>query len=94
MFPGGIGFQEIVVIAVVAVILFGSRLPDVARSLGASYQQFRKGLSEIQSSLNTPDTSYRDQQHYGGLPDYSDSHDDYQDQQESAPNFEPPDEDD
>ena len=38
IFTGGIGFQELVVIGVVAVLLFGSRLPSVARSLGQSYQ--------------------------------------------------------
>lgn len=49
--PFGIGFPELVIVGVVAVLLFGSRLPEVARSLGQSYQQFRKGLNEIQSSI-------------------------------------------
>ena len=51
MLPGGIGFSEMLVIGVVAVLLFGSKLPEVARNLGASYNQFRKGLSDIQSSI-------------------------------------------
>ena len=49
---GGIGFQEMVVVAVIAVLLFGKRLPEVARSVGNSYQQFRKGLHEISSSVS------------------------------------------
>lgn len=51
MFPGGIGGAELVVIAIVAVVLFGSKLPEVARSVGQSYTQFRRGLNDIQSSI-------------------------------------------
>ena len=51
MFPGGIGSAELILIAIVAVVLFGSKLPEVARSVGQSYTQFRKGLNDIQSSI-------------------------------------------
>ena len=53
MFPGGIGYLEVILIAMVAVMLFGSRLPEVARSVGQSYTQFRKGLNDIQSSVKS-----------------------------------------
>lgn len=53
MFPGGIGYAEIILIGIVAVVLFGSRLPEVARSVGQSYTQFRKGLNDIQSSVKS-----------------------------------------
>jgi len=53
MFPGGIGSFEVVIIGVIAVVLFGSRLPEVARSVGQSYTQFRKGLNEIQTSVKS-----------------------------------------
>ena len=49
---GGIGYAELVVLGVVAVILFGRKLPEVARNVGNSYAQFRQGLSELQSSMN------------------------------------------
>ncbi|MBX3418841.1 MAG: twin-arginine translocase TatA/TatE family subunit [Pirellulaceae bacterium] len=65
MLPGGIGFSEILVILVIAVVLFGSRLPEVAKNLGKSYQQFRKGLSDLQSSLKIDDT---DDHRYGPTP--------------------------
>jgi len=49
----GIGLPEMVMIGVIAVLLFGKRLPEVARSLGKSYQEFRSGLSEIQTSVGS-----------------------------------------
>lgn len=55
MFPAGIGFGEILIIAVVAILLFGRNLPGVARNLGNSYQQFRKGLSDIQANFRYDD---------------------------------------
>ena len=55
----GLSPVELMVVGVVAILLFGSKLPDVARSLGGSYREFRKGLSEFQDQmkvvdLNTP----------------------------------------
>jgi sec-independent protein translocase protein TatA len=41
-----IGGGELLVILVVALMLFGGRLPDVARSLGRTVSDFKKGLSE------------------------------------------------
>lgn len=40
--PGGV---EWVVIGLVALLLFGKRLPGVARSLGQSLSEFKSGLS-------------------------------------------------
>ncbi len=48
---GGIGYAEMMLIAGVAVLLFGSKLPEVARSVGQSYTQFRRGLNDIQTSI-------------------------------------------
>jgi sec-independent protein translocase protein TatA len=39
--------QELIIILVVLVLLFGARkLPELARSLGASAKEFRKGVQE------------------------------------------------
>lgn len=43
----GLGTIEIVVIGCVAVMLFGSRLPKVARSVGQSVVEFKRGFLEI-----------------------------------------------
>ncbi len=42
-----IGPGEIIVIVVVLTLVFGaSKLPELARSIGASAKEFRKGLEE------------------------------------------------
>ena len=43
----GLGYQELLIILVIVLVLFGaSRLPDLARSLGSSVNQFKKGINE------------------------------------------------
>ena len=43
----GLGGIEIIVIGIVAVLLFGSKLPSIARSFGQSITEFKKGVSSI-----------------------------------------------
>ena len=44
---GGLGTTEILVIAVVALVLFGpSKIPEFARQLGRAVNMFKKGLRE------------------------------------------------
>lgn len=82
----GMGMQEMMIIGVVAVLLFGKRLPEVAKSLGSSYSQFRKGLNDLQSSIDYSDT-YTPPKPQSS----STSYDDYDDYDEpTAPKFEPP----
>lgn len=50
-----IGPGEMVIIGLVALLMFGGRLPEVARSLGKSVNQFKKGLKEVEDDLDTPD---------------------------------------
>ena len=40
------------VLAVVALLLYGGNLPEVARSWGKSFAEFRRGLSGFQNELN------------------------------------------
>lgn len=44
----GLGTQELVIILVIVLILFGAqRLPDLARSLGSSVKEFKKGVNDL-----------------------------------------------
>jgi sec-independent protein translocase protein TatA len=44
----GLGYQELLIILVIVLILFGAqRLPDLAKSLGSSVKEFKKGVNEI-----------------------------------------------
>jgi sec-independent protein translocase protein TatA len=47
----GIGTTELIVFGIIAVLLFGSRLPSVARSMGKSIIEFKKGMQDIESEV-------------------------------------------
>jgi sec-independent protein translocase protein TatA len=48
---GTIGTWEAVVIAVVLLLLFGRRLPEVGKSLGKGIVEFKKGLKGIEDEI-------------------------------------------
>ncbi len=90
----GLGFQEVIVLGVVAVLLFGKRLPDVARSLGSSYRDFRRGLTDLQSQMDFRDTIYsapRGRSSASSTSSYAYGEDDRDEtDQPTAPKFELP----
>lgn len=47
----GIGSSELVILFVIALLLFGKNLPDVARTLGKGMMEFKKGLYDIQGEI-------------------------------------------
>jgi sec-independent protein translocase protein TatA len=59
---GGLGPWEVIIIALVALLLFGHRLPDVARSAGKAVVEFKKGLRDVESDVKkTEDTTKKDE---------------------------------
>ena len=48
----GLGPMEIGVIILLAVLLFGNRLPKVARSVGSTFVEFKRGLSGASDEID------------------------------------------
>ncbi len=48
-----LGWPEMVLIGVVAVLLFGRRLPEVGRSLGRGIVELKKGLRGVADEIES-----------------------------------------
>lgn len=58
----GLGPQEMIVLAIIGVVFFGKRLPEVGRSLGKALSEFKSGLRGMEDDLYTasePTPAYR-----------------------------------
>ncbi len=75
----GIGPPEMLIFGIIAVLLFGSRLPSVARSLGKSIVEFKKGMTDLQDEVRT--SIHSEPKARVGYRD---------DSEPTAPKFEPP----
>jgi len=60
---------EMLLVMVVALLLYGGKLPEVARSWGKSFTEFRRGLSDIKTDLN--EAIYSEPQRLGYDPEVS-----------------------
>ncbi len=49
----GLGMAEILVICVIGLLLFGNRLPGLARSLGRTFMEFRKEVRGIDEDIRS-----------------------------------------
>jgi len=47
------GLPEMMIVGLVALLLFGKRLPEVARSFGKSMVEFKKGISSIETEVDS-----------------------------------------
>ncbi len=47
----GLGFQELLLILLIALLLFGSsRLPEVGRALGKTIREFKRSVSDTEET--------------------------------------------
>ncbi len=64
---GSLGMQEILLILLVVLLLFGAkRIPEVMRSLGSGVQQFKRGMRELESGMKD-DRQDKEDDHKGNL---------------------------
>jgi len=87
MLPGGVGVPEMIIVGIIALLLFGKRLPEVARSLGKGLVEFKKGMSGIEDEVRTGyhSSSYNSSSSSSSRPVADDD-----DVEVTAPKFEPP----
>jgi sec-independent protein translocase protein TatA len=92
----GLSFQEMLVIGIIAIVLFGKRLPEVARTVGQYYAKFRRSLTDLQAQVNLNEiydprpmsNQYTNRSSRSSSPSSYSSFDDHD--EATAPRFEPP----
>ena len=75
------GPPEMIIVLVIAVLLFGKRLPEVGRSLGKGIVEFKKGIHGIEEEIESA-THASTKDTYGNEADDPD--------EATAPKFDPP----
>jgi sec-independent protein translocase protein TatA len=79
----------LLILGVIAVLLYGERLPEVARSVGKGLMEFKKGVrnirDEVEGAINSaasgPSSTTATSQHYQQPEEREEA---------TAPKFEPP----
>jgi len=82
------GPTDMVLLAVVSILLFGERLPQVARQVGRGWMELKRGMSGIQSELNAAIYSDEPVGKSRAQSSSVNAIEDYEEQ--TAPKFEPP----
>jgi len=81
----GIGGFEMVLFGILALLLFGSKLPEVARNLGGTYRGLKRSVDEFKREFQAVET-------YEPKSSRSVTHDELETTETTAPKFRPPDE--
>lgn len=56
----GLGAQELLLILLIVILLFGAKkIPEIARGLGKSVAEFKKGARELDEEIKKEDTEKR-----------------------------------
>lgn len=58
---GGIGFQELLLIFLLVLLLFGAkRLPEVGKAMGKGIREFKRATKEIRSDIDLEEYEKKD----------------------------------
>jgi len=52
-----LGAQEMIILLIIGVLLFGRKLPEVGRYLGKGIVEFKKGLKGMEDEIDTASSS-------------------------------------
>ncbi|MCH5235560.1 MAG: twin-arginine translocase TatA/TatE family subunit [Muribaculaceae bacterium] len=56
-FIGGLGFQEVLLIALVVLLFFGGKkIPEMMKGLGKGVKSFKDGMKEIETDIKVETT--------------------------------------
>jgi sec-independent protein translocase protein TatA len=91
----GLSFFEMSVIGIIAVVLFGGNLPEVAKKFGSTYSQLRRSLQDIQQQFRDAQREVDRAMRLDDPPKSSAKSVSYEDEEDdtpepSAPKFTPP----
>ena len=54
LFIGGIGMQEVLLIALVVLLFFGGKkIPELMKGLGKGVRSFKEGMNEMKQEIET-----------------------------------------
>ncbi len=55
---GGLGFREILIIALIIIVLFGAKkIPELMRGMGSGIKEFKDAVKEDDKKPNTEQTT-------------------------------------
>ena len=56
LFIGGLGMQEVLMIALVVLLFFGGKkIPELMKGIGKGVRSFKEGMNEVEDNLKETD---------------------------------------
>ena len=67
LFIGGIGMQEVLLIALVVLLFFGGKkIPELMKGIGKGVRSFKEGMNEVEKEIEVKDTDPKGTEPKGG----------------------------